>query len=146
MAEGILRSILPAELEGQIQVGSAGTGAIEGVPATPLAVSTAASRKIDIRNHRARKLTAALLLESDLVLCMEAHHMARAREISPEASERISLIMEQGADKSAPESGIRDPIGGGAAEYDDTFNRIRSHLLRWLPRIREAVERSEGVR
>jgi hypothetical protein len=41
---------------------------------------------------------------------------------------------------------VPDPIGGTAVDYDDTFNRIRSHLLRWLPSIREEVERREGVR
>jgi len=54
---------------------------------------------------------------------------------------------EQSAEKNeAARMGIFDPIGGSAVEYDDTFNRIRSHLLRWLPVIREAVERRQGVR
>ena len=72
---------------------------------------------------------------------------AGARELAPDAADRIHLITEQGAEGTeASRTGIHDPIGGTSVEYDDTFNRIRSHLLRWLPLIREAVERREGVR
>ena len=42
MAEGILRSLLPAELAPLVRVASAGTGAGDGLPATPLAVQVCA--------------------------------------------------------------------------------------------------------
>jgi hypothetical protein len=42
--------------------------------------------------------------------------------------------------------GVLDPMGGSADQYRDTYNRIRSHLLGWIPVIRDAVERREGVR
>jgi bisphosphoglycerate-independent phosphoglycerate mutase (AlkP superfamily) len=32
-----------------------------------------------------------------------------------------------------------DPIGGSADQYRDTYNRIRSHLLGWIPVIRDAI-------
>ena len=147
MAEGVLRSLLPSELRDQVRVHSAGTGAVPGVPATPLAVSTTTSRGIDIRDHRSRELTAERIRESDLILCMEPLHVARARDLALEAKDRIHLLTELTAEGlEASPTGIRDPIGGTSVEYDDTFNRIRSHLLRWLPSIREAVERREGVR
>lgn len=149
MAEGILRSILPKELRETVGVRSAGTGALPGVPATDLAVSTSSTHGIDIQKHRSSALTPDLLRESDLVLCMEPVHVANARRIVSDAADRIHLITEQsaeGADAAAAAAGIRDPLGGTDTEYDDTFNRIRSHLLRWLPAIREAVERRQGVR
>lgn len=147
MAEGILRSLLAPDLDGQVRVVSAGTNATEGLPAAEHAVGTTAARDIDIRGHRSRRLTAPLLRESDLVLGMEPSHVTAARGLAPEAGERIHLITEQGAEpRAAAEAGVLDPIGGGADEYVDTFHRIRSHLLRWVPVIRDAVERSEGVR
>jgi protein-tyrosine phosphatase len=147
MAEGVLRSLLPTELKDQVKVRSAGTSAVSGVPATPLAVSTTQSRGIDIGQHRSCELTADLIRESELILCMEPVHVTRALELTPEATDRIHLITEQSAEGlEISRAGIRDPIGGTSIEYDDTFNRIRSHLLRWLPLIREAVERREGVR
>lgn len=150
MAEGILRSLLSPDLAERVHVRSAGTGAIGGVPATALAVRTTAERGIDIGGHRSTTLTAALVREADLVLAMEPDHVSRARELAPEAEARIHLITKKDAeaeDAVAPrETGVRDPIGGAAREYEDTYHRIRSHLLHWLPTIREAVLRQEGVR
>ena len=147
MAEGILRSMIGSELSRQVEVRSAGTMAPEGLPATTLAVQTAAEHGIDIRRHRATLLTPALLRESDLVLCMELEHVARALMLAPEAADRIRLITQpNGEAGSAAEAGVRDPIGGSAKAYGETFDRIQTHLARWLPWIREAAGRSEGVR
>ena len=150
MAEGILRSLLPADLAGQVIVISAGTAAHEGMPATAYAVQATAARGIDLRRHRSQELTAAIARESDLILGMEPGHVERVLELAPDAAERAHLITAQGAQGAeagrAGAMGIADPIGGALDEYDDTFNKIRSHLLRWLPLIRDAVERSEGVR
>lgn len=147
MAEGILRSLLTPDVAGQIRVSSAGTGAVDGTPATPLAVETAAARGIDIRSHRSTRVTPDLLRDSDLILCMEPGHVARAQELAPSAIDRIRLITRTDAEPAhSADAGVSDPIGGAAGEYEDVFNRIHSHLLRWLPRIRAAVERSEGVR
>jgi protein-tyrosine-phosphatase len=147
MAEGTLRSLLPPDIGDQVTVRSAGTGAVGGVPATILAVGTTQSRGIDIRHHRSTEVTADLIRQADLILCMERTHVDRVRELAPEKADQIHLITEQSAETNdAARHGISDPIGGSAVEYDDTFNRIRSHLLRWLPLIREAVERRQGVR
>ena len=147
MAEGILRSLLTPDQAAQVEVSSAGTGAVDGMPATTLAVETAAARGIDIRSHRSTRLTPDLLRGSDLILCMEPGHVARAQELAPNAIDRIRLITRTDAEPGhTADAGIGDPIGGTTKEYEETFNRIHSHLLRWLPRIRAAVERSEGVR
>jgi protein-tyrosine-phosphatase len=147
MAEAILRSLLPAELAGLTRVVSAGTGAADGIVATALAVRVGADNGLNLSAHRSQALTPALLKASDLSLGMEPHHVEYARGLAPEARDRIHLITEQGAAAQAPaKDGVLDPMGGSADEYRDTFNRIRSHLLGWIPVIREAIERREGVR
>jgi len=147
MAEAILRSLLPKELAGVTRVRSAGTGAAEGIPATALAVQTSATAGLDIAAHRSTPLTPALVRGSDLVLGMEPHHVEFARGLARDASDRVHLITEQGAAAPSAESpGVTDPLGGSADQYRDTFHRIRSHLLGWVPVIRESVERREGVR
>lgn len=145
MGEAILRSILPADLSEQVTVSSAGSSASEGMPAATYAIQTASSRGLDLTKHRSRPLTAALLREADLTLAMEPAHVAAARSLAPDTADRIHLVTEHGAEGGA-NGGVRDPISGGPDDYADTFNRIRSHMLRWLPVIREAVERREGVR
>jgi protein-tyrosine phosphatase len=146
MAEVILRAALPAEWGGQVDVGSAGTGAGDGSPATAYAIATAAAHGLDLRGHRSRALTPRMVREADLVLAMEPRHAEWAGSLAPDAKDRIRLVTEQSAEGGANSSGVGDPIGGTAEEYDDTFHRIRSHLLRWVPLIREEIERREGVR
>ena len=145
MGEAILRSILPPDLAEQVRVSSAGSGASEGIPASPHAMEATRARGMELSRHRSRPLTPKLIQDSDLVLGMEPMHVAHAKDMAPSAAKRVHLITEHGADGGTGE-GVRDPMGGAADDYVDTFNRIRSHLLRWLPFIREAVERREGVR
>src|SRR5262245_49764041 len=142
MAEGTLRSLVPPEIASRMVVVSAGTGAAEGIPATSLAIQTCAENGIDVVAHRSTPLTVSLLRESDLILGMEPGHVERALELVPDAKERTHLITERGATSpGSPSKGVRDPIGGTPDQYRDTFHRIRSHLLAWVPVIRDAVER-----
>jgi len=146
MAEAILRSLLTPELAGVARVISAGTGAIEGAPAAALATQVCAEGGVELKAHRSMPLTAAVIRSSDLVLGMEPHHVDHARHLAPDASSRIHLITERGAAPGAVPDGVLDPMGGSADQYRDTYNRLRSHLLGWIPVIRDAVERREGVR
>ncbi len=146
MAEAILGSLLPAELAQVTRVSSAGTGASDGIPATPLATRVCADNKVDLADHRSTPLGVAMLRASDLILGMEPHHVEYARGLAPETADRVHLITEKGAAGAAASDGVLDPMGGSADQYRDTFNRIRSHLLGWIPVIRESVERREGVR
>ena len=147
MAKAILRSLLGNDLAGVVRVVSAGTGAVDGIPATPLAVEVCADGGVELQSHRSTVLTPELIRSSDLILGMEPHHVAYARGLLAEAADRIHLITERGAAPGAPASeGVLDPMGGSADQYRDTYNRIRSHLLGWVSVIRESVERREGVR
>lgn len=147
MAEAILQSLLETELKGLARVVSAGTGAVDGIPATRLAVQVCADHGVDLKGHRSVSLTSAMIRASDLVLGMEPHHVEHARGLAPDVADRIHLITEKGAAAPAARSqGVLDPMGGSAEQYRDTFNRIRSHLLGWIPVIRESIERREGVR
>jgi len=114
--------------------------------ATPLAIATAAGHGLHLEGHRARALTPRLVREADLILAMEPRHAEWARSLAPDARDRVHLVTEQGPEGGASEAGVRDPLGGTAEEYADTFHLIRSHLLRWVPLIRGEIERREGVR
>jgi len=139
--------LLPADLADVTRVVSAGTGATEGAPATHLAVQVSAAAGVDLSSHRSTPVTRGLIRASDLILGMEPQHVEYARALASDAAGRIHLITEKGAAPGSPASeGVLDPLGGSADQYRDTFNRIRSHLLGWIPVIRESVERREGVR
>ncbi|MDH5314344.1 MAG: low molecular weight phosphatase family protein [Actinomycetota bacterium] len=77
IAEGFLRDALVARFGTDAPtVSSAGTWGVEGMAATPEAVTTALERGSDIGAHRARRLSLVRPAEADLVLGMAGEHRA----------------------------------------------------------------------
>src|SRR3954466_6121375 len=70
MAETLLRHALEARGATQVTVGSAGSGAWEGAPASEGAYLVALEHGLDLSAHRARMLTRELVNSADLVLTM----------------------------------------------------------------------------
>ena len=99
---------------------SAGTFAAPGNHPTPTAVAAAAELGFDLTGHRARRLTAPLLAEAELVLGMEAEHVASVRALDPHA--RVELIDRECVS-------VADPYGGGLAEYRDCYEIIRAAVI-----------------
>lgn len=75
IAEGLLRDALHRRfVDGAPEVASAGTGGLEGSGAKPESVRAAAELGMDIGAHVARRLTAGMADDSDLLLCMATDH------------------------------------------------------------------------
>ncbi len=140
MAEALLTKLLPSSLT-HVVVESAGVHADPGSPATEQAVTTAAAAGLELRPHRASRLTRERVLAADLVLGMERQHADAARNLAPERSDRIHLLAEFEATPGDPVEGIHDPIGGSPEIYAECLRRIGLHLARILPRIEERVAR-----
>jgi protein-tyrosine phosphatase len=116
MAEGFLRRTLAERLGDHAPtVSSAGTLGWERSAATPEAVEAARERGADIAGHRARVLTAEMIDEADLVVCMAREHLDAVRTIRPEAAPRAFVLKElvRLLDGSSPERG--DPAARIAA-------------------------------
>jgi protein-tyrosine phosphatase len=95
MAAAMLRDIL--DQTGQLsgwRVGSAGTWAVEGRPATSMAVQAMSERGIDISNHRARTVSSDLLGQFDLVLVMTHDHQEALRVEFAHIAQRVHLLSE----------------------------------------------------
>lgn len=74
MAEVIARD-LAARRDIKVEVRSAGTGAIDGVPATDGARMAVRKLGLDLTNHLSRAVTAELVASADLVIAMEQQHV-----------------------------------------------------------------------
>src|SRR5688572_4192923 len=98
MAEVLLRNLLPPALSEQIRVRSAGTQAEPGSPATPQSIATAARKGADLRGHRSQQLFSDLVLQSDLILGMEEHHVRAVLALVPSARGRVHLLTTFDAD------------------------------------------------
>jgi protein-tyrosine-phosphatase len=146
MAEGILRHLVERHgLSDRIEVASAGTWAPLGQPATPLAVRAAARHGIQIDGHRSRPASAAVLRDSDLLLCMEPVHLEDLLAKVPELlSKAFVLTTFADPEEGAPE-GVIDPYGSDATQYEATFEEL-DHLLRVaFPRVLAFMERTTGA-
>jgi protein-tyrosine-phosphatase len=133
MAEAMLQHAMPESLSNQVEVRSAGTHALAGAPATREAIAAMARRGADLGRHRSRPLTSDLVRSSDLVLGMEAEHVAAARALAAGSADRIHLLGGFQAEPGAEPEGIPDPMGGSPEIYDECLARIARHLARVLP-------------
>lgn len=93
-AERGLRASISSVGTGRTEVTSAGTRALVGEPATPPIEAALAARGIDGTGHEARRLTAGLLAEVDLVLTATRAHRAAVLELRPTLLKRTFTIRE----------------------------------------------------
>jgi len=148
MAAGMLAAKLQAAARAgaaeaaSIAIGSAGTDAAPGMPATPEAVAACRALGIEIGSHRSRRLDREAVAGADLLLAMEPHHVARARALAPAARTRIATLAAYAG--RGTDEGIADPIGGGAARYRQTRDAIADLLERVVARLL-AAQRGEGT-
>lgn len=101
MAEALLRDALgrlwPAGLA-RVEVGSAGTMAYSGAPASERAVAALRERGLDLSGHRARQATLDIVRQSGLILTMTRGHKAQLER----------FLAESGGQYGAPDAGARD--------------------------------------
>ena len=129
MAEAIARGIIAEEGLRGVTVGSAGTAAWPGAPASDGAVRAAARAGLDLGLHRSVPLTEELVGSSGLILCMGSAHMWRALELG--GVHHAHLLSE-----AAGAGGeIDDPYGCADEVYWATFEQLRAlvaAVLRWV--------------
>lgn len=122
LAEAIAASLLPGRFEFKVSVGSAGTSALEGSPASQHSVEVGRAHKLDLSAHRARLLTRALVREADLIVTMGARHRETVGLLDPDALEHTFLLTNFSDHHFGD---VADPIGGGEADYERTYRIIR---------------------
>jgi len=136
MAAAALRSALGPDLD-RVEVSSAGIAAREGEPAAELAERVAEEHGARIGSHRARRVGAPELAESDLVLVMERPHRTAVIALGAEAG-KVHVLSEWPA-PGEPGLPIADPYGGSLEAYEECWRRIWRHMERVVPQVREAL-------
>lgn len=124
MAEAMARKLIESgSYPDDWTVESAGTGAVEGDPATDNAVTVLAELGLDLAGHRARLLTPEMVSRADTILTMERRHLECVLELDPLAAPRARMLAQ---------SNILDPFGGGIEVYRCTRDEIQHSLATWL--------------
>ena len=121
MAEVLLASRL-RERGIDARVESAGTSALVGYPADPIAQELLRARGLDLSRHRARQVTADLVRGFDLVLAMEPEHQRVIEAIDPSARGRVHRIGRVGG------FDIPDPYRQGRDSFERTLQLIERGL------------------
>lgn len=97
MAEALLRKMLTENLgekAAEITVLSAGTGAVAGESASSLAIKVMDQEGIDLSKHRAKKLTAELAREADLILTMTLEQKNAVLSLVPPLKGKVFTLRE----------------------------------------------------
>jgi protein-tyrosine-phosphatase len=133
MAEALLRTRMPESWDEYLEISSAGTSAWGGQPAAENAVAVLEEKGIELGDHRSTLLTREQIIDSDLVIVMEAEHAHFIRSIVPEAEVEILLLGELDHGRESPD--IDDPIGGPGELYAacrDELDALVELLINYL--------------
>lgn len=135
MAAAIARRLIEQGEGGAIPtvVQSAGVSAWGGQPATPEAVQAAGRLGAAIGPHRATPLSREMIAGADVIYAMTRDHAAGVIESEHGAEGRVEVLDPGGAD-------VPDPIGGPAALYDQTAERLERLIRARLGALRAADE------
>jgi protein-tyrosine-phosphatase len=136
LAAAAFREELGPDAE-QVEVLSAGTAASDGQSASTGASQAAARAGLDLTAHRSRRPTAELLRSADLVLVMEHEHARAAAALG--ADPQRTHVLSEWPEPGEPALAVSDPFGGSLEAYEECLGRIRRHVRRIVPRIREAL-------
>jgi len=140
MAEAIAKRVAPHVGLTGIFIGSAGTAAWEGAPASDGALLVSLEHDVDLSAHSARLLTRELVEHADLVLAMGPHHLERLEALGGRGK---SHLLSSYRSRGASDRPIGDPFGGELTLYRETFEELEREIRRTFERL--AAERAPGV-
>ncbi len=144
MAEALLRRMLVEDLgekAAKILVLSAGTGAVAGESASSLAIKVMHQEGIDLSKHRAKKLTADLVREMDLILTMTLGQKQEVLSLVPTIKGRVFTLREFAEGMRE----IEGLIAEAARLRQQLEERRRSFLEKEGPKFEQLRERNQDL-
>lgn len=120
-----------------VKILSAGTGALNGQPPSPHALTVLAEMGLPARQHRSTLLTSGLIREADLILAMTKSHKDSVLQIDPQARDKVFLLKEYPPRRDEQSSftdtsDIIDPFGLPVEFYRTCAEQLRDHVVKAL--------------
>lgn len=128
IAEYLLRA-QAQRLGQQVEVASAGLGALVGHEADALAQEVAAGHGLDLSPHRARQVTESQLKSHDLVLVMEQWQLKEIETAHAFAKGRVHLLGKWN------DMEIADPYRQPRAEFERAWEQIEQCVELWSGKL-----------
>ncbi|MFA6142854.1 MAG: low molecular weight protein arginine phosphatase [Candidatus Omnitrophota bacterium] len=133
MAEALLKKYLKGAGKDGIEVRSAGTRALTGLPPTEETLEVLKAEGITLSDFKSTNLTDQMIKDADLILAMEDLHKDEILRRMPAVLSKIHLLKEYGhtGEKYHDEGiGVPDPIGRSKEFYDYVMNLIKKEVER----------------
>ena len=137
IAAGVFNKLLKERRVRNVVAESAGTVAVNGMRASPLAVSVAGKRGVNLTDHRSRPASPELLERASLVLTMTGQQWYDVTEHVPR--EKVTILTQFGQSDVQP-TDIADPAGGAESDYERVFEQLNAEVTRSFPAILEALK------
>ncbi|KFC05310.1 low molecular weight protein-tyrosine-phosphatase [Trabulsiella guamensis ATCC 49490] len=125
IGEQLLRQALP-----QMRVESAGTCGVSGQPADATAMAVAAGHGLSLSGHVARKVTAGMLRDVDLILVMEPAHIEQVTVMAPDVRGKTLLFGQWLGGKKIP-----DPYGKSREAFEHVYSLLAQATQEWAKRL-----------
>lgn len=122
-AEVMMRHALQGR---DIQVSSAGLGALVGHSVDTTAQELLLEHGLDASEHRARQIDSSILAAADLVLVMERKHLKAISEQAPEASGKSFLLGKWQSDQEIP-----DPYRQQRPAFEHVYRLMAEGVENW---------------
>jgi protein-tyrosine-phosphatase len=126
----------------QIYVLSAGVGAVEGMTATFETKSILRNAGMEITGHRARRLTAEMVQQAELIFVMEHGHTEAIVRKFPAVKDKVHMLRTFGLQQTAdvPNATIMDPIGKPLEVYEVCYETVKAAVERVVEHLELSCE------
>lgn len=138
MAEGLFRHLVKDRDD--IEISSAGVGAVHGQPPSAHATEVLRPWGIDISRYRSQPLTESLVEKADFIFAMTRGHLETIIALFPGAAEKTFLVREFVDYGGGLNADVPDPIGQGREVYIET----RDAIFDALPSLLALVDQATG--
>lgn len=110
-----------------LDVRSAGLGALVGHPADKTASEVAAEQGLSLEGHEAQQLTAEMCRNVDLILVMEKRHIEQVNRIDPAARGKTMLLGHWLNQKE-----IADPYRKSREAFEEIYGLLENATQKWV--------------
>lgn len=117
-------------------VSSAGTWASVGNLASQHSIALMAERQLDIQQHRSQPVTESLMMQADLVLCMETNHVRSLKRAYSAHAHKIFTLRQMVQKRG----NVKDPYGRSRQQYERMVAEVNDLIIKGLPRIKALAE------
>ena len=141
LAERLLKAKIKEHGCKGLRVASAGTGAIEGEPASGGSRRIARKIGISLAGFRSKPVTTSRVKRADLILTMTRAHKQDVEMRWPDAAGKTHAISDY---TGSGRGSIVDPIGGPDVVYEACAADLSDEITRLIPKLSRVVAQRDA--